>query len=173
MSTLLAMVLAQVVVPSTAQSLAWADQVQWRDGAAMRSARLETTVVAAPVGDEALATRLRGQGATVLRSNGRLTLWQVSRADVVLMKEPSALPVYRDEKRAKRRVPTDAVLVIPKQTDSIDALRVRIGRGAEVVDGLVRVPCEPRDAVALAKSLSSVEGVDWAQPNWWLDARGK
>lgn len=174
MTVLLSLLLAQVVTPtpSTAEVVAarWPVQATWRDGAAERTVHLDESLVAERGPQEATASTLRAQGAMVSLTRGRMRLWRVERAAQALESDPRLLPVYRDEGGPKLRVPLGAVLVVPARGLTPQQLKAQLPRTGTVENGIVRVVCEPSEALALAKSLSALPGVGWAQPDWWLGA---
>lgn len=176
-SALLAVVVSQVVAPGAAPrpvefAGAWPTVVQWKDGAIERTVHLDESLVAERDGDEHTGAALRSAGAMVSLSKGRMRLWRVERASVVLHSEPKLLPVYRDEGSTKMRVPIGGVLVVPAKGVAPAKVSAEVG-GAVVANGVVRVPCEPTKVFELARSLSGVTGVAWVQPDWWLGAQAK
>lgn len=176
-SALVAVVVSQVVTPvAPATSVefagAWPTVVQWKDGAVERSVHLDESLVAERDGDEHTGAALRSAGAMVSLKKGRMRLWRVERASVVLQSEPKLLPVYRDEGSTKMRVPIGGVLVVPGKGVAPSKLSADV-KGTVVANGVVRVPCAPTKVFELARSLSSVAGVSWAQPDWWLGAQPK
>ncbi|MBL8922637.1 MAG: hypothetical protein JNJ54_27555 [Myxococcaceae bacterium] len=178
MSALIALLLSQVVAPDAKASpvepaQAWPTVTTWSDGGKDRSVHLDESLVAERDGDEHTATALRAAGAMVSHKKGRVRLWRVERASVVLESEPRLLPVYRDEGSTKLRVPIGGVLVVPKSGVDSQKLRDTLGRGVVVAHGVVRVPCAPAEVFSLSKALASTAGVAWVQPDWWLGATPK
>lgn len=177
MSALIALLLSQVVAPEVkaapVEPAPWPALTTWSDGGKERSVHLDESLVAERDGDEHTATALRAAGAMVSHKKGRVRLWRVERASVVLASEPRLLPVYRDEGAPKLRVPIGGVLVVPAKGVEPEKLREKLGRGTVVAHGVVRVPCAPNEVFTLVRSLASTAGVAWVQPDWWLAATPK
>lgn len=175
-SVLLSLMLSQVVAPQPVTPVvepgAWPPVTTWSDGGKERTVHLDESLVAERDGDEQTGAALRAQGAMVAMTRGRMRLWRVERASVVLTTEPKLLPVYRDEGSTKMRVPIGGVLVVPAKGVAPSKLSADVN-GTVVANGVVRVPCAPTKVFELARSLSSVTGVSWAQPDWWLGAQPK
>ena len=176
-SALLAVVVSQVVAPGAAPKPvefagAWPTVVPWKDGAVERTVHLDESLVAERDGDEHTGAALRSAGAMVSLSKGRMRLWRVERASVVLQADPKLLPVYRDEGSTKMRVPIGGVLVVPTKGVAAAKLSAEVG-GSVVANGVVRVQCAPTKVFELARSLSTFAGVSWVQPDWWLGAQPK
>jgi len=178
-SALLALVLSQPVAPvAPAPTLpeapaGWPTVVTWSDGGRERTAHLDESLVAERGGDEHTGAALRSQGAMVSSTRGKMRLWRVERAQVVLVAEPKLLPVYRDEGSPKLRVPIGGVLVVPAKSTTATKLREVVGGKVVASGGVVRVPCPPAKVFELTRTLSGAAGVAWAQPDWWLGAQGK
>lgn len=166
---LLALILAQVVVPSSSPSSAVLPTVtSWRDGARERPLQLEVSIVALREPDRLTTQALRAAGAVEQTRHGLTQLWKVANAAEVLRAVPAALPVYRDGPRM--RVPVGGVIVVPA-SGTAEALQRRLGRGV-VKNGTVSIQCPPREALEFARSLRGPD-IDWAQPNWWHDVSAK
>lgn len=175
-SVLLSLMLSQVVAPQPVVAVVepggWPAVTTWSDGGKERTVHLDESLVAERDGDEHTGAALRAQGAMVAMTRGRMRLWRVERASVVLTTEPKLLPVYRDD-GPKLRVPIGGVLVVPKAGVAPEKVRDAMGKGTVVQHGVVKVPCAPLEVFSLAKSLSETAGVWWVQPDWWLGATPK
>lgn len=178
MTLLLTLVLSQVVTPAAEVPVqrhgAWPVTTTWQDGATARTVHLDESLVADRDGSDAQATALREKGAMVSRRKGRMRLWRVENASVLLANDDALLPVYRDENGAKVRVPIGGVLVVPKKGTTAKALRAALGEGT-VLDTtqVVRVDVPPPEVFPRCKTLASTAGVWWTQPDWWVSATPK
>jgi hypothetical protein len=177
MTSVLALVLSQVVLPTPGPTVehhgAWPVSAEWQDGATRRTVHLDESLVADRDGSDAQATALREKGAMVSRRKGRMRLWRVENASVLLAADAALLPVYRDENGAKVRVPIGGVLVVPKKGTAAKALREALGEGAVLATQVVRVEVAPPEVFPRCRSLASTDGVAWAQPDWWVSATPK
>jgi hypothetical protein len=175
-SALVSLVLSQALTPSVLPKPvefagAWPIVVPWKDGGGERLVHLDESLVAERDGDEHTGAALRSAGAMVSLKKGRMRLWRVERASVVLEVEPRLLPVYRDENSMTMRVPIGGVFVTPVK--GVAPAKVRAEVGGTVEKGMVRVPCVPSKVFELVRTLSSVPGVLRVQPHWWLSTQRK
>jgi hypothetical protein len=177
MTPVLVLVLSQVVTPAAGPGVvhhgAWPVSAEWQDGATRRTVHLDESLVADRDGSDAQATALREKGAMVSKRKGRMRLWRVENASVLLAADAALLPVYRDEGGAKVRVPIGGVLVVPKRGTTAKALREALGEGTVLEAQVVRVEVPPPEVLARCRSLSGTPGVAWAQPDWWVAATPK
>jgi len=91
----------------------------------------------------------------------------------MLATNPNLLPVYRDQGSTKLRVPIGDVLVVPTKGVPAEKIKQAIGSGTIDANGVIRVPCPPRDVFSKMESLAHLSGVWWVQPDWWMGAVAK
>ncbi len=177
MTSVLALVLTQLVTPAPGAPIeyhgAWPVTATWQDGPTARTVHLDESLVADRDGSDAQATALREKGAMVSRRKGRMRLWRVENASVLLAADAALLPVYRDESGAKVRVPIGGVLVVPKKGTTAKALRAALGQGTVLETRVVRVEVPPPEVFPRCVSLAATAGVAWVQPDWWVSATPK
>ncbi|MCA3012747.1 MAG: hypothetical protein INH41_10165 [Myxococcaceae bacterium] len=177
MNAVVALVLSQVALSAPALPAArpapWPSVAAWQDGSEPRAVHLEPSLVAERDGTAARAEALRRRGAAVHRVQGRMRLWRVAAAPAELAADAALLPVYRDERGGRLRVPLGAVLVVPRPGTTAEALRATLGAGAVLEAQVVRLEVPARDVFARCQQLASMPGVAWAQPDWWVAARPK
>ncbi len=177
MNAVVALVLSQVATTAPAlpadRAAPWPLVTGWQDGGERRAVHLEPSLVAERDGTAARAEELLRRGATVHRVQGRMRLWRVAAAPEVLAADAALLPVYRDERGGRLRVPLGAVLVVPQPGTTAAALRATLGEGVVLAAQVVRLEGPARDVFARCQRLASTPGVAWAQPDWWVAARPK